>query len=115
MSFIGAGELVPTSALGTSPHLEGRPIPIPLALGSQVEPGELVDVWALAGSGLDSDAEARQLASGVDVLSVSQDGSIVTSGSGLLARVLIPQDAVHEVLEAQAAGATLAIVEHPGG
>ncbi|WP_108717927.1 hypothetical protein [Miniimonas sp. S16] len=111
-SFVGAGELVPSSAVGTAADVTGRPVPVPVPAGAQVRPGAVVDLWSVPDG---DDGEATVLAEGVTVLGVEEDSGLFRSASGEVARVLVPADVVGAVLQAQADGATVTLVEHPGG
>lgn len=115
VSFVGTGELVPASAMGSTSDLTGRPIAVPLATGAHVEPGTSVDLWAVtSGERSGEEASARLLAEAVQVLGVEQDTSLLRSGSGEVARLLVPADIVPRVLTARASQAALTVVEHPG-
>ncbi|WP_135850655.1 CpaB family protein [Serinibacter arcticus] len=110
-SFVGAGELVPAAALGVAADVDGRPVTVPVPAGVSLEPGVLVDLWAVPR--LD-DAPPSQLADGVLVLGIEEDSGMLRSGSGTVARVLVDVDAVAAVLAAQADGGSVTLVERPG-
>lgn len=114
VSFVGAGELVPTSALGQAEDITGRPIAVPLATGVKVEPGTVVDLWAVPeGNGVGETPQPAMLAESITVLGVEEDDSLL--GADQVARVLVPAEVVAQVLAAAANDATLTLVEHPGG
>ena len=110
-SFVGAGEILPASALGTAADVTGRPVPVPVPAGVVLTPGALVDLWAVSG---DSATPPVLLAEAVVVLGVEEDSGLLRSSSGTVARVLVAQDAVAAVLTAQADAGTLTLVERPG-
>ncbi len=110
-SFVGAGELVPVTAIGVAADVDGRPVTVPVPAGVSLEPGVLVDLWAVPR--LD-DAPPTQLADGVLVLGTEEDPGVLRSGSGTVARVLVDVDAVADVLAAQADGGSVTLVERPG-
>ncbi|PWD52148.1 hypothetical protein C8046_17355 [Serinibacter arcticus] len=110
-SFVGSGELVPASALGTSADVDGRPVTVPVPAGVTLEAGVQVDLWALPRADA---GEPRLLADGVSVLGIEEDTGMFRSGSGSVARVLVEADAVAGVLAAQADGGTVTLVERPG-
>lgn len=114
-SFVGAGELVPTAALGAAADVKGRPVVVPLEVGSHLQAGSLADLWSVSDGGLGREPVTALLATGVQVLAVERDSGVVRSGSGQVARVLVPDDVVPAVLAARASGATLTLVERPGG
>lgn len=110
-SFVGEGELVPAAALGVAGDVDGRPVTVPVPAGVSLEPGVLVDLWAVPR--LD-DVPPTQLADGVLVLGIEEDSGVLRSGSGTVARVLVDVDAVAAVLAAQADGGSVTLVERPG-
>lgn len=114
VSFVGRGELVPASAVGVAEDVDGRPVTVPLGIGTQVRAGVLVDLWAVhTKQGSDGDPTPVMLAESVLVLGTEQDTSLL--GADEVARVLVPADVVPLVLAAQASNAVLTLVEHPGG
>lgn len=110
-SFVGAGEILPSSALGTAADVDGRPVPVPVPAGVTLEPGALVDLWSVPSA---QDAPPVLLAEGVLVLGVEEDSGLLRSASGSVARVLVDEDAVASVLAAQADSGALTLVERPG-
>lgn len=115
VSYVAAGELVPLRSIGTAPEVEGRPMAVPLQAGTHVAPGSLADLWAvLPGGPAGQEADTELLAAGVTVLGVETDSSLLRSGSGQVARVMVPPDVVPEVLAAQGSDAELRLVERPG-
>jgi hypothetical protein len=110
-SFVGEGELIPAAALGVAGDVDGRPVTVPVPAGVSLEPGVLVDLWAVPR--LD-DAPPTQLADGVLVLGIEEDSGVLRSGSGTVARVLVDVGAVAGVLAAQADGGSVTLVERPG-
>lgn len=117
VSVVGAGELVPASAVGSAVDVEGRPMGIPLPVGARAVAGAVVDLWVVTGGGPGAGAEARaeRLAQDVLVLGVETDSGPFRRGSGTIVRLLVPDGVVDRVLEAQAAGDELTVVERAGG
>ena len=117
VSFVGTGELVPSSALGQAGDVAGRPMTVAVPFGTQLKVGVLVDVWAIpATTGISQVAEPPQLlAEGVMVLGLEADSGVFASGSGQVARVLIPESTVAAVLAAQSGSGAVTVVERPGG
>ena len=117
VSFVGSGELIPASALGEAGDVSGRPMTVAVPFGTQLDVGVLVDVWAIPASmGVSQVAEPPELlAEGVIVLGLEADSGVFASGSGQIARVLIPEETVAKVLTAQSGSGTVTVVERPGG
>lgn len=115
VSFVAAGELVPARAIGTTPEVAGRPMAVPLSTGTHLRAGVLADLWAVqAPEQVGETATTDLLAAAVPVLGVEKDSSLLRSGSGEVARVLVPDDVVARVLAAQGSDAELRLVERPG-
>lgn len=112
-SFVGAGELLPASAVGAAADGAGRPLALALPVGSQAGPGDLVDLWVVRE--VAEGAAAELLVPDVLVTAVEDDAGLLRSGSGKVVRVQVPPEVVAQVLEAQAVGDTLTIVERAGG
>lgn len=110
-SFVGEGELLPASALGSSSDVEGRPVTVPVPAGVTPTAGSLVDLWAVPGD----DEAPHLIADGALVLGVEEDTGLLRSGSGTVARVLVDVTTVPTLLAVQAAGGTVTLVERPGG
>lgn len=116
VSVVGAGELLPASAVGSAADVAGRPMAVPLPLGARAAAGDVVDLWVVTGARAPGEAaEAQLLAPDVLVLGTETDTGPFRRGSGTIVRILVPEDVVDRVLEAQAAGEELAIVERAGG
>lgn len=111
VSFVGEGELLPTSAIGTTSDVDGRPVAVPVPAGVTLTAGALVDLWAVPAD----DGAPHQLADGAMVLGVEEGSGLLTSGSGTVARVLVDVETVPAVLAAQAGGGDVTLVERPGG
>lgn len=117
VSFVGSGELIPASALGEPGDVSGRPMTVAVPFGTQLKVGALVDVWAIPATTGVSQVAAPPvlLAEGVIVLGLEADSGVFASGSGQVARVLIPEETVAQVLTAQSGSGTVTVVERPGG
>lgn len=115
---VGAGELLPRSALGGADALERRPLGVPVAgqVPAALVKGALVDLWvsepdpARAGTYLDP----VQLASAAEVAEVSTGGGAFAAGGGTTAQVLLAEDELRLALRALAADAEIALVLVPG-
>lgn len=112
-SFVGSGELVPTSAVGVTSDLQGREMAVAVPVGGSPAAGHVVDLWFVPSAG--SEESAAQVAASVEVLEVTAAGGVLGSASGQVATVLVPQESVADVLGAQARRGEVTLVEHPGG
>ena len=117
VSSVGVGELLPASAVGLAVDVEGRPMAVPLPVGVRAASGQVVDLWVVTGGSqsLGDEAQAERLATDVVVLGIEKDPGPFRSGSGTIVRLLVPEDVVDRVLEAQVAGDELTVVERVGG
>jgi hypothetical protein len=112
---VGAGELLPRSALGTSARSVLRPVtvPVPGPLPADLRPGAVVDVWSAArAEGLDttSHVPARLLvpAAAVHAVNRDQDAFATTENAGV--EVLVGPAELPAVLDALAADAWMALL-----
>ena len=117
---IGAGELVPRSALGEARSVDLRPVAVTPStrLGSDVRAGSLVDLWFVPAvrSG-DPDATAappRRLADALTVAEVDDAGGAFAMGGAVTVHVLVPQERLADVLAATALDGSLTLVAVPG-
>lgn len=112
---VGAGELVPVSALGKGGELGARPVAVPTgaSLSSDVVPGALVDLWFVPAvqSGL---GEPRMLAEALVVSEVSDSAGGLAPGAARAVHVLVPTPALPDVLAALAADGVTSVVPVPG-
>ena len=101
----------------SSPSPSSFMMTVAVPFGTQLDVGVLVDVWAIPASmGVSQVAEPPELlAEGVIVLGLEADSGVFASGSGQIARVLIPEETVAKVLTAQSGSGTVTVVERPGG
>lgn len=127
---VGAGELLPRSAVATRTELDVRPVAIEPdgALPDGLAAGASVDLWfvpeestpAATASSVGSVREVSQtepalLAAGLTVAEVSEPRSGLTVGSTPTVHVLVPVDELATVLGALAAEGTVEVVLVPGG
>ena len=121
---IGAGELVPWSALGDAADLDVRPVAVTPGgpLSSVVAKGVRVDLWFVpeaAPDGADPDGAARtqgahQLAAGLTVAEVAEPDGAFSLGSTGTVQVLVPLDQLPELLTALSARGSVQVVPVPG-
>lgn len=115
---VGAGELVPVSALGQGGDLDARPVAVPAgtALSSDVATGGLVDLWFVpaAQPSAETAPPPRLLAEQLVVAEVSGTGSGLGPGASRTVHVLVPTAALPDVLAALAADGTTSVVPVPG-
>ncbi|AEI11663.1 hypothetical protein [Cellulomonas gilvus] len=119
---VGAGELLPRSAVGAAADVAVRPIAVPVDSrpSDEVVPGAVVDVWFTPAAPTGSaarDAEPgapRLLAAGVTVAEVATPDGAFSAGGSSVVHVLVPQDGLPDLLTALAADGTLVTVPVPG-
>ncbi len=121
---VGAGELVPASAVGPPQAWTRRPVAIPLTgpVPDGLRVGARVDVWSSArepggpGSGGPQAAYRPpvRLAEGAEVFSVTVPGSGLAAATGSSVQVLLPEQELRTALDALANGARIAVVPAPG-
>lgn len=115
---VGAGELVPRSALGSPAELARRPVAIPLdgPFPAGLRAGALVDIWSSkrqGAAGLPAYRAPQRLASAAEVFAVTGEGSGLDAGRAAV-QVLLDPGQLPDVLEALANEARVAIVPVPG-
>lgn len=115
---VGAGELVPRSAVATEQELGVRPVAVEPrgALPSAVVGGSHVDLWFVPEPDADDAAAApRELVSGVTVAEIEEARGGLSIGTGTTVHVLVPVEALADVLTALAADGSVEVVHVPGG
>ena len=133
---VGAGEIVPLSAVAKARDLDVRPVAIGAdgSLSSGVVEGSVVDLWFVpdprAGGGasppaesaadgatgqtLDASTAPRQLAAGLTVAEVSTPDGAFAVGASTTVQVLVPMGDLGEVLRALALEGSVEVVSVPG-
>jgi hypothetical protein len=116
---IGAGELVPVSAIASSPDTGLRPVAISSSepLPSGVVKGSTVDLWFVPelDPGQSVATAPFQLAAGLTVSEVSSVGGGFSVGSGVTVHVLVPARDLADVLAARTGAGSVEVVHIPGG
>ena len=116
---VGAGELVPVSAVASSPDTGVRPVAISPSgpLPSGVVKGSTVDLWFVPerGQGTEASGAPSQLAVRLTVSEVSAaSGGGFSVGSSSTVHVLVPARDLAGVLAARAAAGSVEVVHVPG-
>jgi hypothetical protein len=109
---VAAGELVPTSAIGSAEGVRSTSVvlDVGVALAAAVQPAALVDVWAareVEGGGF---GPPTAIVSGATVVRLVESDSIVSGGDSTAIEVLVPRSKLARVLEAVANGDAISIV-----
>jgi hypothetical protein len=114
---VGAGELLPGTAVGDAARLDRRAVGLPVAspLPRGLVKGAQVDVWVSGPSGPTGEERAtpRLLAPGAEVAEVASDDGAFGSGSATV-QVLLGQEELPDALAALADDARVALVVVPG-
>ena len=116
---VGAGEVIPVSALAMAGQLRLRPVPVPIdgPVPSGLQAGGLVDVWAsakAAGSGESGYLDAQRIATSVEVSGVESDSRSLAASTSVTIQVLLEPEALPSVLNALANEARVAVLPIPG-
>ncbi|MCU1437617.1 MAG: hypothetical protein JWP66_704 [Naasia sp.] len=111
---VGAGELVPRSAVGTDGELAVSPVVLPLQSqpAQAVQQGAIVDVWAAPRTD-DGVGPPAVLVSGAQVVRVLDGGGLLAGDSGV--EVLVPRDRVARMLQALGDGDAVTVVPAGAG
>jgi len=117
---VGAGELLPRSAVGSAAELALRPVAVPAAgeLPATVLAGSLVDLWLTpvaerGGSATASPRAPRELAASLTVAEVGRPEGAFAAG-GTTVHVLVPLEQLPDVLAALASDGRVDVVAVPG-
>ena len=115
---VGAGELVPTAAVGDAAALTRRPVavPVPAPVPDGVRPGAGVDLWSSAkqaGTGATGYSPPVRIAEGVEVYAVAAAGTGLGGAGTTIVHVLLDEGQLRSVLDALANGAKIAVVPAP--
>lgn len=108
---VGEGELLPRSALGSVDDVDLRPVALNVtdALSDRVEVGALVDVWFVP-AGDEAAVEPFTLVDSAVVDAIDSDGGAFVVGGATTVHVLVPEDALDEVLAALATDGVVSVV-----
>jgi hypothetical protein len=116
---VGAGELVPSAAVGRAAALARRPIaiPVPAPVPNGLSPGAGVDLWSSAkenGTGTTGYAPPVRIAQSAEVYAVSTGGNSLGGVGAGSVQVLLDEGQLRSALDALANGAKIALVPVPG-
>jgi hypothetical protein len=109
---IGAGELVPVSAVGSTAGLDVASIVVSTnaQLPESTKPGDTVDVWASSSLGTGLFGPPSVIVPGATVVRVVVDDGIVKSSDGATVEILVPRLRIARLLSAIANDDALSIV-----
>ena len=112
---VGAGELIPVSALGDAASVGVRPVAVPAGphLSAAVVPGSWVDLWHVPEQA-EGAAVPAPLVTGVEVAEVDRGGSALSISAGAVVHVLVPAEELPGVLAALAGPGEVTPVAVPG-
>jgi hypothetical protein len=115
---VGAGELIPSAAVGPASALTRRPVavPMPAPLPAGLKPGAAVDVWASAKQGGTASSgylPPTRIAQGVEVYAISAAGGGLAAATGDSVQILLEEGELRALLDALANGAKVAVVPAP--
>ncbi|WP_247595312.1 hypothetical protein [Actinomyces procaprae] len=109
-----AGELLPSGAVGRAADVNLRSVMLTLASGlpTGTGAGAIVDLWALPATQATAQepGTADVVARGLLIASVGETGSSLMGGTSVQVEVLVPEDAVADVLTAVGAAGPLVLV-----
>jgi hypothetical protein len=108
---VAAGELIPTSALGSAASIRVASVVVTVSgqLSKSIEPGTVVDVWSAAQTDHGVFGPPTVLVGSATVVrTIESSGLIAGTGSGV--EILIPREKVARALEAVANGDAISLV-----
>ncbi|HET9657978.1 MAG TPA: hypothetical protein VFP72_21680 [Kineosporiaceae bacterium] len=116
---VGAGELVPVSAIGSAGAVQVRPVTVPVdgALPAGLRVGDRVDVWSSARDPAGGGSTYRppvRVAMAAEVSAANRPDSGLSLAQGASVQVLLESTELPRVLDALANGARIALVPVPG-
>jgi hypothetical protein len=119
---VGAGELVPASAVARQGDIEARAVAVTTGaqVSSAVVEGALVDLWFVpdppGGAAADEERPTpRLLAAALTVVEVGASSTTFSVGSGTTVHVLVPVADLPAVLAAVRGSGSVDLVPVPGG
>ncbi len=114
---VGAGELVPASALAGPEAFDGRPIAVistsPVA--ADVQKGSVVDVWVTSAHSDSEAPQSRPIAEGLVVADVERETNAFARGGHETVYVVVPRADLEEFLSSLAIAGEVSVVGLAGG
>lgn len=109
---VGAGELVPSTAVGAMAGIGLASVVVTIngQLPGSIDSGVTADLWASRHDGSNSFGPPTVVVSGATVVRVIESEGLVTSGDSTTLEILVPRMRVARVLEALANDDALSIV-----
>lgn len=113
---VGRGELLPRAAVADRADLDVRPVALPVTdpPSAGVDEGAQVDVWVTPEASEDATPVPRLLAERLTVVEVNRPTGALALGGQTVVHVLVPTDALPDVLGALAGPAAVHAVLVPG-
>jgi hypothetical protein len=118
---VRAGELLPTSALGTRADIDLKPVSVPVdtSAATQIAAGSIVDVWVnarIASSAVEKYGNPVKTLEAAPVVRIPEaSGSGLGSSSGKVAvQIMVPEAGVQQLIAAIDQGAKITLVPVPG-
>jgi hypothetical protein len=113
---VGAGELVPISAVGTAKQVASTNVVVQLdlPLSSDATEGSTVDVWASMAVGQGVFGPPAVIISGAQIAHITEATGLAASTGGVRVEIVVPQSKVAALLESQANGDAISLVPSKG-
>ena len=113
---VGAGELVPISAVGTAKQVATTNVVVQLdlPLSSDATEGSTVDVWASMAAGQGVFGPPAVIISGAQIAHITEATGLAASTGGVRVEIVVPQSKVAALLESQANGDAISLVPSRG-
>ena len=113
---VGAGELVPISAVGTAKQVATTNVVVQLdlPLSSDATEGSIVDVWASMAAGQGVFGPPAVIISGAQIAHITEATGLAASTGGVRVEIVVPQSKVAALLESQANGDAISLVPSRG-
>lgn len=113
---VGAGELVPISAVGTAKQVATTNVVVQLdlPLSSDATEGSTVDVWASMAAGQGVFGPPAVIISGAQIAHITESTGLGAANGGVRVEIVVPQSKVAALLESQANGDAISLVPSQG-
>jgi hypothetical protein len=113
---VGAGELVPVSAVGTAKQVATTNVVVQLdvPLSADAVEGSTVDVWASMAAGQGVFGPPAVIISGAQIAHITEATGLAASTGGVRVEIVVPQSKVAALLESQANGDAISLVPSRG-